>query len=68
VWRVLVRWEGADFIDRECVCFAGVLDQQGTEESGGAEGTEAAAATAAARGGRRGGWRRCRQPGGERLR
>lgn len=50
-----------------CVRIAGVLDQQGTEESGRAEGAEAAA-TAATRGGRRGGWRRCRQSGGERLR
>ena len=47
---------------------AGVLDQQGTEKSGRAEGAEAATATAATRGGRCGGWRRCRQPGGERLR
>lgn len=51
----------------ERVWVAGVFDQQGTEESGRAEGTEAAAA-AATRGGRCGGWRRCRQSGGERLR
>lgn len=46
---------------------SGVLDQQGTEKSGCAKGAEAAA-TATARGGRRGGWRRCRQSGGKRLR
>jgi len=51
-----------------CIRIAGVFDQQGTEEFGRAEGAEAAATTTATRGGRRGGWRRCRQSGGERLR
>lgn len=58
----------ARFITSACVWIAGVIDQQGTEESGRAERAEAAAATATTRGGRRGGWRRCRQSGGERLR
>lgn len=59
----------ACFIHRRMsVWIAGVLDQQGIKKSGRAEGAETAAATAATRGRRRGGWCRCWQSGGKRLR